>query len=406
MRIKSVLLIISGSVAAYKALELIRELKRNHIQVDAILTKGGQEFITPLMVSSLTGTETYTDLFSLKDEVEMGHIQLSRKADAILVAPASADTLAKMAQGQCADLATTTLLATNKPVFVAPAMNHHMWSHPATQRNIAQLIEDGVQLIAPSEGEMACGEYGVGRFADNDTIIAALNQSPLKLLENHQHQLTGKRVLVLAGPTHEMIDPVRYLGNLSSGKQGIAIAESLHHAGAEVNLILGSTPFRAMGVIDTQFVTSADEMFAATQAALPADVVICAAAIADWKVAALPDKMKKSNSGRNPVLHLTENPDILQWISQSATPRPSLVIGFAAETQNVLQNAADKLQRKQCDWLLANDVSNGQIFGADHTEIYVLPSKEHWVGSKKQIATNLTQKIIAYFEQSKTKVSA
>ena len=401
MQINSLLLIISGSVAAYKSLELIRSFRKKGVEVDVILTQGGQEFITPLAVSSLTGRETYTELFSLKDEVEMGHIQLSRKADAILVAPASADILAKMANGICNDLATTCLLATDKPVFVAPAMNHRMWEHAATQRNIAQLKADGVSVIEPTEGEMACGEFGVGRMAELETIISSLNSAP----RTQNSELRGYRALVTAGPTHEPIDPVRFLGNRSSGKQGIAIATTLAEAGAEVELILGPTNEEVSGNIKVTRITTAQEMFEATKAALPADIAICTAAVADWRVSASGQKIKKQGD-TPPTLALEENPDILKYLSQDATTRPELMIGFAAETESLEENATAKLQRKGCDWLLANDVSEGKVFGKEKTQILFLPEGENWHGSKQEIATKLVQKITDYFANQETKESA
>lgn len=400
MQINSLLLIITGSVAAYKSLELIRALRKNNVEVDVILTKGAQEFITPLAVSSLTGRETYTDLFSLKDEVEMGHIQLSRKADVILVAPATADIIAKMATGQCDDLATTTLLATDKPVFVAPAMNHKMWEHAATQRNVKQLKKDGIILIEPVEGEMACGEYGVGRFAELDDILVRFQSS-----QNFQDKsLQGYKALVTAGPTHEPIDPVRFLGNRSSGKQGIAIAKSLADAGAEVHLVLGPTEQAAPANVKVINVMTADEMMAAVKK-IKADIAICAAAVADWKVAGNRQKIKKSEAG-TPSLTLQENPDILKWLSQEASPRPSLVIGFAAETENLKKNAKAKLKRKGCDWLLANDVSEGKVFGKDKNHVNFLPQDENWHGTKQSIAERLTVKIIQHFKNNKKKESA
>jgi len=396
MQIRSILLIISGSVSAYKALELIRQWRKASIEVDVVLTAGGAQFITPLQISSLTGRPTYTDLFSLKDEVEMGHIALSRKNDAIVVAPASADLLAKMAAGLADDLASTCLLATDKPVFIAPAMNHHMWRHAATQRNIAQLQADGVTLIAPEVGEMACGEHGIGRLAGLDSILAALRPQ--------NTALSGMKAVVTAGPTHEPIDPVRYIGNHSSGKQGIAIAQALAKRGAQVALILGPTsqpPVQHPSIHVTP-VTTAQQMFAATKAALPADIAICTAAVADWRVEAIQtEKIKKSPDGTPPPLAFTENPDILRWLSQEATPRPSLVIGFAAETENLLVNAAAKHARKGCDWLLANDVSEGRVFGADETQLHLLPHVEQWQGSKHHIAETLTDTITHYFTSQK-----
>ncbi|MDG1287625.1 MAG: bifunctional phosphopantothenoylcysteine decarboxylase/phosphopantothenate--cysteine ligase CoaBC [Rickettsiales bacterium] len=400
MAINSILLIISGSVAAYKSLELIRLFRKSGVTVDAILTKGGQEFITPLAVSSLSGNETYTDLFSLKDEVEMGHIQLSRKADAILVAPASADIIAKMATGQCNDLATTTLLATDKPVYIAPAMNHRMWENAATQRNIVQLQADGITLIEPTAGEMACGEHGMGRFAELETILSAATGGKTQSLA-----LRNKKVLVTAGPTHEPIDPVRYLGNRSSGKQGIAIAEALAAQGAEVHLVLGPTHEKPSHTITTYPVQTAQEMFDQCQNLLPADIAICTAAVADWKVEGSNHKIKKK-SGESPNISLSENPDILKWLSQEATQRPELVIGFAAETESLEANANAKLAKKGCDWLLANDVSEGKVFGKDKTQILLLPEDENWHGSKREIALKLVDKITNHFNQSKKQESA
>ena len=402
MDIKSILIIISGSVAAYKSLELIRNFKKSGVAVDVILTKGAQEFITPLVVSSLTGNETFTDLFSLKDEVEMGHIQLSRKADAILVAPATADIIANMATGQCNDLATTTLLATDKPVFVAPAMNHKMWEHAATQRNIVQLQKDGVTIIQPSEGEMACGEYGVGRFAELTDIQSYFESS--KTFESKP--LQGFKAVITAGPTHEPVDPVRFLGNRSSGKQGIAIASSLADAGADVHLVLGPTHLTTPSNVKTVNVMTADEMYHAVKNVKGADIAICAAAVADWKVISAENKIKKSADNTPPALMLEENKDILKWLSQEVVPRPSLVVGFAAETENLDANAEAKLKRKACNWLLANDVSEGKVFGKDKNQIHFLPEGESWHGTKKDIASRLTGKIIDYFEKNKKKESA
>lgn len=402
MQIKSVLLIISGSVAAYKALEVARLFQKRGVMVDAILTSGGQQFITPLAVSSLTGRETYTDLFSLKDEVEMGHIQLSRKADAMVVAPASADIMAKMTQGLCDDLATTALLATNKPVFFAPAMNHRMWDHAATQRNVEQLQQDGLTLIAPTEGDMACGEFGVGRMAEPEAIVEAVlgNQGSI------ERPLKGKRILVTAGPTHEPVDPVRYLANHSSGKQGIAIARSLAEAGAQVELVLGPTTEEAPLGVNLHRITTAQEMYEACQKLLPLDAAICTAAVADWRVESADHKIKKQDNGTPPTLSFTENPDILYWLANEAKPRPSLVVGFAAETENLQENANQKLARKQCDWLVANDVSDDKVFGKDQTQVTLLPDGEVWQGSKTSIADNLIHKITTYFEHENQKESA
>lgn len=390
---RSILLIISGSVAAYKSLELIRLCKTAGIEVDVILTKGGAEFITPLAVSSLTGRKCYTELFDLTDEVEMGHIQLSRKADAIIVAPASADILAKMAAGMANDLATTALLATNKPVIVAPAMNVQMWNHPATQRNLKQLQADGITILQPESGELACGEIGAGRMMEPAAILARIQN-----LESGIKKLKGKRILITAGPTHEPIDPVRYIGNHSSGKQGIAIAAALANYGADVHLVLGPTAEAPAANMKTIRVTTAQEMLTACEKTLPVDVAICAAAVADWAVAKpATQKMKKRDSGEAPKLSLTQNPDILATLSHRKKHRPKLVIGFAAETENLEKNARAKLAKKGCDWLLANDVSSDKVFGKDNNEIMFFSGSkkpEKWQGSKQEIAEKLATKIM------------
>lgn len=403
-----ILLIISGSIAAYKSLELIRLLKKNQIAVSAILTKGGAEFITPLAVSSLTGEQTYTDLFSLKDEVEMGHIRLSREADLILVAPASAELIAKMVQGHADDLASATLLAANKPIVLAPAMNHAMWSNPATKRNIAQLKKDGVQIIEPVEGEMACGEYGVGRMAEVEDIFKAILNSPTLTLPppagggwEGGTSLKGKRAIVTAGPTYEAIDPVRFIGNHSSGKQGYAIAAALAKAGADVTLISGPTSLNSSAHVTRIEVTTAEEMLKATTKALPADIAVFSAAVSDWRVKKpATQKLKKRASKSAPELVLEETPDILATIG-AHNKRPTLVIGFAAETENVLKNAEEKRRRKNADWLLANDVSDGKIFGAADTELFFISSgkPENWgTLSKEKAASKLVEKMESFFE--------
>ena len=396
---RSILLIITGSVASYKALELIRLLRAENITVTAILTKGGAQFITPLAVSSLTGTKTYDDLFSLMDEVEMGHIQLSRVADMVLVAPASADILAKMANGIADDLATTALLATNKPVVVAPAMNHKMWSHAATQRNISQLLRDGIHLIAPTEGAMACGEYGVGRMAEPAAIMQALASFSKPLLANHR--LKGKKVIVTSGPTVEAIDPVRYLGNRSSGKQGHAIAAALAAAGAEVTLISGSVTIPdPAGVKNITHTGNADAMLSAVQDALPADIFIGAAAVADWRLSKPADqKLKKKTTDSKLTLELIPTVDILASVAKHPQ-RPSLVVGFAAETEKLLEHARAKRLAKGCDWLIANDVGTHRVFGADDNTVTLITadSEESWpLSSKQDIASKLVQKIADHF---------
>jgi phosphopantothenoylcysteine decarboxylase/phosphopantothenate--cysteine ligase len=394
---KSILLIISGSVAAYKSLELVRLLKARGVTVHSILTHGGAKFIMPLAVSSLTGTKTYDDLFSLTDELEMGHIELSRIADMILVAPASANIIAKIAAGMADDLATTALLATNKPVIIAPAMNHKMWSHAATQRNIAHLKNDGVGVIEPTEGDMACGEVGVGRMAEPADIIAALEHAT-----NGAKPLAGKRAIVTSGPTVEAIDPVRYIGNRSSGKQGHAIAAALAAAGAEVTLIHGPVQLPPPPGVHAVEADNADTMLAATEAALPADIFVGAAAVADWRpISTASQKLKKQNMLDTLTLECVPTLDVLSTIAQHKN-RPTLVIGFAAETENVVANARAKRLRKHCDWLLANDVSTA-VFGADENEVIVISAEgeETWKRqSKTAIAAKLTEKIIAFFSSS------
>ena len=397
---KNILLIISGSVAAYKALDLVRLLKAQNLNVKSILTKGGAEFITPLAVSSLSGSETFTDLFSLKDEVDMGHIQLAREADMILVVPASADLIAKMAHGDANDLATTCLLANayDKPVLVAPAMNHKMWSHPATQRNVAQLKQDGAIIMDPEVGKMACNETGKGRMVSPEVIIPTV----LQQLAMHQGPLAGKRALVTAGPTHELIDPVRYIGNRSSGKQGYAIAEALEAAGAEVLIVSGPTGLEDPDTTKIIRVRTAEEMYQASIAALPTDIAIFAAAVADWRPDNRSDqKLKKSNlSGGTPEITLVETSDILATVAQHEHKRPELVIGFAAETENLLEHGEDKLRRKGCDWLLANNTAGGRIFGEEDTELLFIEEGGHekWGAmDKKEAADILVQKIIGWY---------
>lgn len=407
---KSVLLIISGSVAAYKSLELVRLLRAQGVAVTAILTRGGSKFITLLAVSSLTGTHTYDDLFSLTDEVAMGHIELSRSADVVLVAPASADILAKMAAGIADDLATTALLATNKPVIVAPAMNHKMWSHPATRRNVAQLRTDGITIVDPTEGDMACGEFGVGRMAEPAAIIKSL-QSPVSSLQREKNtgdwrlttdnSLTGRHAIVTSGPTVEAIDPVRYLGNHSSGKQGHAIAAALAAAGARVTLVTGPVHLPDPAGVTTIRTRNAEAMLAAVSAALPADIFIGAAAVADWRLASKPAtrKLKKKSAQEKLTLELVPTVDILASIGHHKQ-RPKLVIGFAAETEKMLEHARTKRKAKKCDWLLANDVSTGNVFGADENTVTLITSagEEAWPRMRKHaVAEKLVAKIENYF---------
>jgi phosphopantothenoylcysteine decarboxylase/phosphopantothenate--cysteine ligase len=366
---KSILLIIGGGIAAYKCLELIRRLKEHNISVTPVLTKAGAEFVTPLSLATLAETEVHTDLFDLKNETEIGHIQLSRQADLVVVAPATADLMAKMANGLANDLASTLLLATDKDVLVAPAMNVRMWDHPATQRNIETLKQDGVRFIGPDVGDMACGETGPGRLSEPAEIVQAI-QSTLHVKKG---PLEGKSVLITAGPTHEPIDPVRYIANRSSGKQGYALAEIAASLGADVTLVSGPTKLSPPAGVRIIEIETAREMRDATLANLPVDIAICAAAVADWRVKkSAGQKMKKSKDGL-PVLDLAENPDILASLSDLKDNRPHLLIGFAAETETVIDHAKKKLKKKGCDWIVANDVSaEGNVFGNDETSIHII----------------------------------
>jgi phosphopantothenoylcysteine decarboxylase/phosphopantothenate--cysteine ligase len=392
---KRVLLIIGGGIAAYKALDLIRRLKERGVAVNCVLTEAAQHFVTPLSVGSLSGEKVFTDLFSLTDEQEMGHIQLSRAADLLVVAPATADLLARMAQGRADDLASTLLLATDKPVLAAPAMNVRMWTHPATQRNLAQLRADGVRFVGPNDGDMACGEYGPGRMAEPLEIVAAIDaffaDGPLK----------GRRALVTSGPTHEPIDPVRYIANRSSGKQGHAIAAALAALGAEVTLISGPTVQPDPAGVKVVKVESARDMLAACEAALPADIAVCAAAVADWRVATEAGQKIKKDGGVLPTLSLTENPDILHRLSQPGATRPKLVIGFAAETETVEQHARAKLARKGCDWIVANNVGAGSgTFGGDSNAVTLITASaaEDWPRlSKAEVGARLAERIARHF---------
>ena len=364
---KRILLIIGGGIAAYKALELIRLLKGQGASVVPVLTKAGAEFVTPLSVSALAGGRVYTDLFDLTDEAEMGHIQLSRAADVVVVVPATADLMAKMAAGIANDLASTLLLATDKRVLIAPAMNVRMWQHAATQRNLALVKADGALVCGPVEGDMACGEYGPGRMVEPADIVAAigaaLGDGPLR----------GRHVLVTSGPTHEPIDPVRYIANRSSGAQGTAIAAAMRDLGAKVTFVTGPASVPAPVGVTVVRVETAVQMLAAVEAALPADVAVMAAAVADWRVAnATGHKMKKDGSGKAPVLEFAENPDILTLLSKGSQ-RPRLVVGFAAETDDVLAHATAKRLRKGCDWIVANDVSAGTgIMGGSENAVTLI----------------------------------
>lgn len=403
---RRVLLIIGGGIAAYKCLELVRRLRERGASVRAILTQAAQQFVTPLSVSSLTGDKVYTDLFSLTDEAEMGHIELSRDADLLVVAPATADLMAKMAHGLANDLASTALLATDKKVLIAPAMNVRMWLHPATQRNFETLLADGVDFVGPNEGDMACGEYGPGRMSEPAEILAAIESHFAELAYPGGGPLKGKRVLITSGPTHEPIDPVRYLANRSSGKQGYAIAKAVARLGAETVLVSGPTNLPNPPGVTVKRVETAREMLAACEAALPADIAICAAAVADWRVARDADqKLKKHPGEQAPALMLVENPDILATLSQLKTNRPTLVIGFAAETEKVVEHAAAKRQRKGCDWIVANDVSPATgVMGGDLNTVHLISrdGQEDWPLLPKQaVAERLARRIAEHFPTSK-----
>ncbi len=395
---RRVLLIISGGIAAYKSLELIRRLKDRGCAVRCILTKGGANFVTPLAVAALSGDKVYQETFSLTDEAEMGHIRLSREADLVVVAPATANLLAKMAAGIADDLASTALLATDKPVLVAPAMNTMMWEHAATRANLATLEGRGIRRVGPGSGDLACGEVGAGRMAEPAEILAAIEA----LLAGAQlGPLKGVKAIVTSGPTHEAIDPVRYIANRSSGKQGHAIAAALAALGAEVTLVSGPVALADPPGLRVVHVESAMAMLNAVRVALPADVVVCAAAVADWTVAnRTTEKRKKKVGAPPPVIELAPNPDILMTVAKAEGGlRPRLVVGFAAETEALLDNARDKLARKGCDWIVANDVSEDSgTFGGDANAVYVLDAKgvESWPKmDKAEVAARLAGRIAA-----------
>ncbi len=390
MQGNGVLLIIGGGIAAYKSLELIRRLKERGVAVRAILTKAGAEFVTPLSVASLAGEKVYDDLFSLTDEAEMGHIQLSRSADLVVVAPATADLMAKLANGHANDLASTALLATDKRVLMAPAMNVRMWNHPATQRNLATLKDDGVIFVGPGDGEMACGEFGPGRMAEPLEIVSAV-EAALAL----PGPLSGMKALVTAGPTQEPLDPVRFIANRSSGRQGYAIADALAHAGAETILVSGPVAIAPPPRVKLLRVETAREMLAACESVLPVDVAVCTAAVADWRPQTLANQKIKKD-GSEPKITLTANPDILQTLSHGAR-RPQLVIGFAAETENVVAYAQAKRARKGCDWIVANDVSPSTgIMGGERNTVHLITSSttENWPEmDKTEVGRRLTARI-------------
>jgi len=402
LRDKDILLIISGGIAAYKSLDLIRRLKERGAVVRCVLTDGGAQFVTPMAVAALSEEPVYTDLFSLKEESEMGHIRLSREADLVVVAPASADILAKMAAGMANDLATTALLATDKPVLVAPAMNVMMWQHAATQANMETLRQRGISVIGPAAGDLACGEVGSGRMSEPLEIVAAVRAH----FDAHTgaKPLAGLRAVVTSGPTREPIDPVRYISNHSSGKQGHAIAEALAGLGADTVLVSGPVAIPTPSGVVLNPVETAEQMLSATQAALPADIVVCAAAVADWKVLGESTRKLKKEGAVPPRLEFAENPDILATISQLKRGRPRLVIGFAAETNDLIEHAQAKRKRKGCDWILANDVSLGtDTFGGEDNQVHLIAETgiEPWPRSSKvQVAKRLSERIAQFFQRS------
>jgi len=387
---RSVLLIIGGGIAAYKSLELIRRLAERGIRTKAILTKAGAEFVTPLSVAALTGDKVFSDLFSLTDESEMGHIELSRAADLVVVAPATADLMGKLSGGLANDLASTALLATDKKILMAPAMNVRMWQSPSVRRSFATLKKDGVLFVGPNDGEMACGEFGPGRMAEPLEIVAAIEQA-LQI----EGPLTGIRALVTAGPTREPVDPVRFLANQSSGKQGYAIAEALVRAGAQTSLVSGPVSLAPPAGVKLMRVNTAREMLAACEAALPADVLVMAAAVADWRPDIIANsKIKKSTDRVVPLIKLVENPDILATLARHAQ-RPRLVIGFAAETDDVVENAIAKRSRKGADWIIANDVS-GDVMGGERNRVHLISDAgtEDWPDmTKAEVGARLAARI-------------
>ena len=391
---KRVLLIISGGIAAYKSLTLIRRLREHEIGVRCVLSKAATQFVTPLTVGALSGGKTYTDLFSLTDEQEMGHIRLSREADLIVVAPASADLIAKAANGLADDLASTVLLATDKPVLMAPSMNTVMWHHPATQRNFSTLAKDGVRFMGPGEGDLACGEVGPGRVSEPDEIFAMVE----KMLSGGSQDLASVSTLVTSGPTQEPIDPVRYIGNRSSGKQGHAIAKALANLGADVTLVTGPTSESDPIHTKVVHIQTAEQMLAACLETLPVDVAVCAAAVSDWRTS-LPANNKIKRSGKTRRLELIENPDILARLSASTSTRPALVVGFAAETESVVENAVKKRLNKGCDWIVANDVSQEfGVFGGTQNKVHLIDEAgtEDWPATSKTIiAERLAERIAA-----------
>ncbi len=391
LRDKRILLIIAGGIAAFKCPDLIRRLRERGADVRCVLTKAGAEFVTPLTVQTVSRNKVFSDLFSLTDENEIGHIRLARECDLVVVAPATADLIARMAMGLASDLASTLLLATDKPILIAPAMNFVMWAHEAMQLNLKTLAARGVKSVGPASGELAEGETGIGRMSEPLEIVAAIEAM------FGAGPLAGRRALVTSGPTYEPIDPVRFIGNRSSGKQGHAIASALASLGAETTLVTGPTALADPAGVRVTHIETAEQMLAACRKSLPADVAVFAAAVADWKVAAPRNQKIKKNGGSAPPIELAENPDILATISKPGAERPRLVIGFAAETENVVANAITKRQKKGCDWILANDVSAATgTFGGDSNTIHLIDAggAEHWPAlAKDEVARRLAQRI-------------
>jgi phosphopantothenoylcysteine decarboxylase/phosphopantothenate--cysteine ligase len=393
---KRILLIVGGGIAAYKSLELIRRLRDRGGAVRVILTRAGAEFVTPLSLAALSGNKVHTELFSLTDEIEMGHIELSRSADLVVVAPATADLMAKMAAGRADDLASTALLATDKPVLIAPAMNVRMWLHPATLRNLETLRADGVRVIGPNDGDMACGEFGPGRMAEPGEILTAIEHFFAGGDQAATHSLIGRKTLVTSGPTFESVDPVRFIANRSSGKQGHAIAKALADLGADCVLVSGPTALPDPKGVHTVHVESARDMLAACEAALPVDCAVLAAAVGDWRpVTSAAQKIKRHAAP--PAIALTENPDILRTLSRRNRHRPALMVGFAAETENLVENATAKRKTKGCDWIVANQVGPGtETFGGDRNRVTLITASgaEDWQpASKADVARRLAQRI-------------
>ena len=396
---KRILLIVAGGIAAFKSLDLIRRLRERGASVRCVLTEAGAKFVTPLSLQALTEDKVYSDMFSLTDESEMGHIQLSRDADLLVVAPATANVLARMAAGMADDLAATVLLATDKPVLAAPAMNVRMWAHAATVANVETLKKRGVAFVGPNEGAMACNEYGPGRMSEPLEIVAAI-----EAMLTAEKPLAGRRALVTSGPTREALDPVRYISNHSSGKQGHAIAQALARLGAEVTLVSGPVVVPDPAGVTVVRIDSADQMLAACLAAGAVDVAVCAAAVADWKAARpATAKIKKKAGAEPPALELAPNPDILATLSKPGPKRPALVVGFAAETEEVVANAVEKRKRKGCDWIVANDVSPATgTFGGERNTVHLISAKgiEDWPTlAKEDVALRLADRIAAHFGQ-------